>query len=116
MVGAGGIGCELLKTLVLSGFEDIEMIDLDTIDVSNLNRQFLFRKRHVGMSKAQVRVRKRGGGGWLASPFPSLITKRSLRIGVPAFFSLLMTVVFRAAKKTNQRASPNPPSSSPPAF
>lgn len=25
MVGAGGIGCELLKTLVLSGFEDIEM-------------------------------------------------------------------------------------------
>ena len=55
MVGAGGIGCELLKTLVLSGFEDIEMIDLDTIDVSNLNRQFLFRKRHVGMSKAKVR-------------------------------------------------------------
>jgi molybdopterin/thiamine biosynthesis adenylyltransferase len=56
MVGAGGIGCELLKTLALCGFEDIEMIDLDTIDVSNLNRQFLFRKRHVGMSKAQVRV------------------------------------------------------------
>ena len=56
MVGAGGIGCELLKTLVLSGFEDVEMIDLDTIDVSNLNRQFLFRKRHVGMSKAQVRA------------------------------------------------------------
>ena len=26
MVGAGGIGCELLKTLVLSGFEDIEMV------------------------------------------------------------------------------------------
>jgi molybdopterin/thiamine biosynthesis adenylyltransferase len=25
MVGAGGIGCELLKTLVLSGFEDIQM-------------------------------------------------------------------------------------------
>ncbi len=59
MVGAGGIGCELLKTLVLSGFEDIEMIDLDTIDVSNLNRQFLFRKRHVGMSKAKVRPARR---------------------------------------------------------
>ncbi|KAH9489747.1 SUMO-activating enzyme subunit 2-A [Bulinus truncatus] len=55
MVGAkAALVCELLKNLVLTGFTYIEVIDLDTIDVSNLNRQFLFRKEHVGKSKAQV--------------------------------------------------------------
>ncbi|KAJ3064134.1 E1 ubiquitin-activating protein uba2, partial [Podochytrium sp. JEL0797] len=54
MVGAGGIGCELLKDLVMAGFKNIEIIDLDTIDVSNLNRQFLFQKQHVKKSKAHI--------------------------------------------------------------
>ncbi|KAF7176198.1 hypothetical protein CNMCM7691_001914 [Aspergillus felis] len=54
LVGAGGIGCELLKNLLLSGFGEIHIIDLDTIDLSNLNRQFLFRYEHIKKPKALV--------------------------------------------------------------
>ncbi|CAZ79804.1 unnamed protein product [Tuber melanosporum] len=54
MVGAGGIGCELLKNLVLTGFGEIHIVDMDTIDLSNLNRQFLFGMQHIKKSKAMV--------------------------------------------------------------
>lgn len=54
VVGAGGIGCELLKNLVMVGFSNIEIIDLDTIDLSNLNRQFLFQKKHIKKPKSIV--------------------------------------------------------------
>ena len=43
-----------VKNVVLAGFGHITLLDLDTIDLSNLNRQFLFRKKDVKQSKALV--------------------------------------------------------------
>ena len=44
VVGAGALGNEVLKNLALLGFGHIHIIDMDTIDESNLTRSVLFER------------------------------------------------------------------------
>ena len=58
IVGAGGLGCELLKLLVINGFKQISIIDMDKIERSNLNRQFLFDHSSIGKYKSEIAIEK----------------------------------------------------------
>lgn len=53
-VGAGAIGCELMKNFAMIGLAagegEVIVTDMDTIEKSNLNRQFLFRPSDVTVS------------------------------------------------------------------
>jgi adenylyltransferase/sulfurtransferase len=54
VVGAGALGNEILKNLALLGFANIVVIDLDSIETSNLSRSVLYRAADVGRRKADV--------------------------------------------------------------
>lgn len=54
VAGAGALGNELIKNLVLLGIGHLLVIDFDKIEVSNLSRTVLFRDADVGQPKAQV--------------------------------------------------------------
>ncbi|HEX5794112.1 MAG TPA: molybdopterin-synthase adenylyltransferase MoeB [Rheinheimera sp.] len=52
LVGIGGLGCAAAPYLVASGVGSITLVDDDTIDSSNLQRQILYREADIGQSKA----------------------------------------------------------------
>lgn len=54
VVGAGALGNEVIKNLVLMGIGNIFVVDFDTIELANLSRSVLFRESDTGRKKAEV--------------------------------------------------------------
>ncbi len=52
IAGVGGLGCEIAKNLAMLGVGHLDLVDLDIIEHSNLNRQILFAGAKMGGSKA----------------------------------------------------------------
>lgn len=53
LVGIGGVGGYALETLVRSGFHNLTIVDGDTIDESNLNRQIIALNNNIGKIKIE---------------------------------------------------------------
>lgn len=53
IIGAGGLGCPALLYLTAAGVGTIGIIDHDTVDFSNLQRQILYRESDVGKAKVK---------------------------------------------------------------
>ncbi|CAM9363971.1 unnamed protein product [Bubo scandiacus] len=59
VVGAGAIGCELLKNFAMMGLAagpggDLTVTDMDTVALSNLHRQLLYRSADISKPKSMV--------------------------------------------------------------
>ncbi len=58
IAGVGGLGVEVAKNLAMVGIGHLILVDMDTIEYSNMNRQFLFVGASEGASKAEVAAKK----------------------------------------------------------
>lgn len=56
VIGAGGLGCPVLQYLTAAGVGTIGIVDDDTIDQTNLQRQILYTHNDIGKYKAEVAV------------------------------------------------------------
>ena len=61
MIGAGGLGSPCLLALTAAGIGAIDICETDTVDVSNLQRQTLYRVHDIGRPKAELAVERLSG-------------------------------------------------------
>jgi bacteriocin biosynthesis cyclodehydratase domain-containing protein len=54
VLGCGGLGSWAATGLTLAGVGQLTLVDDDTVELSNLNRQLLFRKSDIGRRKVEV--------------------------------------------------------------
>ena len=58
IVGVGGVGGFALEALVRFGIKNISVIDNDTVDITNLNRQIISNYNVLGQNKVEIALQR----------------------------------------------------------
>lgn len=58
VIGAGGLGCPVVQALAAAGVGYLHIVDSDSVELSNIQRQPLFGVPDVGEPKAEVAARR----------------------------------------------------------
>ena len=58
IVGCGGIGCTSAELLARAGVGQITLIDADTIEISNLQRQIAYVEENIGFYKSEILAKR----------------------------------------------------------
>jgi len=54
VIGVGGVGGYAVEALVRSGIENLIIVDFDTVDITNINRQIISLQNNIGLKKTSV--------------------------------------------------------------
>lgn len=81
VIGAGGLGCPAVTVLAEAGVGTIGIADGDTVDISNLNRQYLYTPEDIGAPKAECAARwvKRFRPDCRVKAYPCVFGREELR-------------------------------------
>ena len=83
VIGCGGIGNYMTHILGLSGIGRLLLVDDDVIELSNLNRQFLFTEEDIGQYKIDIierELRKRNGKIIVSKYYRKIVNENSFDI------------------------------------
>ena len=58
LIGVGGVGSAALETLVRNGFQNIQIIDYDKVEESNINRQLIADSTNIGELKVNAAYKR----------------------------------------------------------
>jgi molybdopterin-synthase adenylyltransferase len=58
IIGAGGLGSNFANHFVRAGFKKVRIIDKDRVELSNLQRQWLYDEKDIGSYKADAAFKK----------------------------------------------------------